>query len=126
MRLLVGHEWSALVEVEIEDMVDVGDHHDLVLHVVLVECGTIPPHHRRRRFLLLVKLPAVELLLQLIFVDAVLYLFFHESGRGIDLGFHGCIAAAYTAFVFLGGGGDRGFPFHLLVLLHFLLILKFI
>lgn len=69
------HEWPPLVQIEIKDVVNVGDHRNFVLHVIRVECHAISTHHGMRDLFLLEELPPIVLLLQIVRVEAVLDIF---------------------------------------------------
>ena len=99
--LLVGHEWTSLVQVQIEDVVDIRDDHYFIFYVVLIQRCTVTSHHGRRNFLPLVKFPPVELLLQFIFSDCHINLIF--GNRVLALGVEGHLAAAYAGRFFTLG-----------------------
>ena len=77
-------------------MINVGDHHDLVLHVVLINGCAITANYRRGRLLSLVQLPAVEPILQLILSEGGFHFFFQSGRCGVGFG----LATALAALIF--------------------------
>ena len=59
------HEGLALVEVEVENVVDVRANSDFVHIVIIINALIVPLDHRKRKLLFLIQLPTIFQLLHL-------------------------------------------------------------
>ena len=66
------YEWPTLMQVKVINVINMSNNGYFVLHVVLIEPPTVSLYHSLRDLFFLVKLPAIKILFQIIWIIAII------------------------------------------------------